>query len=75
MPILYSQNLQLLTLQIIQRETPENILETPENRYTVIETPENVQYIRMQKKRPAGGDDKIKMHNNVARINCDPSRK
>lgn len=50
MPILYSQNLQFLTLQIIQRETPENILETPENRYTVIETPENVQYIRMQKK-------------------------
>ena len=28
-----------------------------------------------KKKRPAGGDDKIKMHNNVARINCDPSRK
>ena len=53
MPILYSQNLQFLTLQIIQRETPENILETPENRNTVVETPENVQYIRMQKKKKA----------------------
>ena len=40
-----------------------------------MKTLENVQYIRMQKKKPAGGDDKIKMHNNVARINCDPSRK